>query len=256
MKRTRPIIRWPGGKSRLLKKLLPKIKPHICYAEHFGGGIALLLAKERSQVEVINDVNGDLIALYRNIQYHLPELLREIDCILGSRKNLFDFMAQPGLTEIQRAARFLARNKTSFGGNMNSFGVSKSGGGGGHFSRESNSALLGEAHKRLDRVTVEHLPYERSMALYDSKDTFHFMDPPYLGSKIDAYQSWTEKDMTLFRKRVDQLKGQWLVTVDGSDFNRELFKDCNLEAVETQNRAVNVRTHGKQMFKELIITPK
>jgi DNA adenine methylase len=255
MTKTKPILRWPGGKRRLLPKILPLITPHVCYVESFAGGLAVLLAKERSNTEVINDINGDLIALYRNVQYHLPELLREIDFALGSRKGLKDFMAQPGLTEIQRAARFLIRNKTSFGGNMDSFAVSRKNGGGG-FSRESNTALLGEAHKRLDRVTIESLPYERCMDLYDSKDTFHFFDPPYLGSKIKAYDGWTEAQMCAFRKRLDKLQGNWVLTVDGSDFNRELFKDFRIEAVSSKNQSVNVRTHGEQRFKEFIITPK
>ena len=87
-----------------------------------------MLAKERSPVEVVNDLNGDLVHLYRNVQYHLPALLQEVEWTLGSRKNLFDFIAQPGLTEIQRAARWLIRNKISFGGGMTSFGVSRSSG--------------------------------------------------------------------------------------------------------------------------------
>src|ERR1700722_9405160 len=125
MKRIRPILRWPGGKSRLLKKILPLIPPHTCYCEPFAGGLAVLLAKERSPVEVVNDLNGDLVHLYRNAQYHLPALVQELEWILNSRKNLHDFIAQPGLTEIQRAARWLVRNNICFGGYTKDFGVSR-----------------------------------------------------------------------------------------------------------------------------------
>jgi DNA adenine methylase len=235
---------------------MPLIKPHICYVEPFGGGLALLLAKERSKVEVINDINGDLIALYRNVQYHLPEILREVDFILGSRKNLSDFLQQPGLTEIQRAVRFLARNKTSFGSNMKDFAISRTGGGGGGFSREGNAALLGEAHKRLDRVTIEHLPYERILKLYDSAGTFFFLDPPYVGSKLKTYSAWTPEQMKELRERLAAVRGKWLLTVNGSEDNRRLFKGCRIRVTQTENRALNVRTHGGQTFPEFIITPK
>ena len=75
-KTIRPILRWPGRKTRMLKHRLPLIPEHVCYCEPFAGSLALLLAKPRSQVEIVNDMNGDLVALYRNLQYHLPELLR------------------------------------------------------------------------------------------------------------------------------------------------------------------------------------
>lgn len=253
--RVRPILRWPGGKTRLLPKLVPLIPEHVCYCEPFAGGLALLLAKPRSKVEVINDLNGDLVALYRNVQFHLPELLREMEFFFSSRRNLHDFNEQPGLTEIQRAARFLLKNKTSFAANMDSFAVAKTGGGGASFSREAHTALLGEAHKRLDRVVVENLPYERCLELYDSKDTFFFLDPPYLHARIRTYKGWDEDQMTEFSKRLRGLKARWLVTVDDSPFNRELFKRHQVERVVSKNQCVNNRTTPKATFGELIIQP-
>ena len=256
MERIRPILRWPGGKSRMLKLILPRIPQHVCYCEPFAGGLAVLLAKPRSQVEVVNDVNGSLVALYRNLQYHLPAILSEIHWMFSSRQNLHDFIAQPGLTEIQRAARFLLVNRTSFGGNMHSFGVAKTSGGGVGFDRDQSAKILGEAHARLNKVVVENLPYERCLANYDSKDSFIFMDPPYLNSSTAAYKGWSAEEMKKFRRHVEKLKGKWLITVDDSPLNRDLFSDCNIESFSTQNRLCNVRTHSKLKFGELIIEPK
>jgi site-specific DNA-adenine methylase len=81
-KTTKPILRWQGGKTRMLKQILPLLKPHACYVEPFFGGGAVLFAKERSSTEVINDLNGNLVALYRNLQFHLPALLGELDCVV------------------------------------------------------------------------------------------------------------------------------------------------------------------------------
>lgn len=100
----------------MLKKLLPLIPEHECYAEAFAGGLALLLAKERSDVEVVNDANKELVILYRQVQFHLPELEREIEFILNARENLKSFRTEKGITEIQIAARFFIRNRISFGG--------------------------------------------------------------------------------------------------------------------------------------------
>lgn len=254
--RTKPVLRWQGSKTRLLKQIMPLMKPHVCYCESFFGGGSVLFAKERSSVEVINDKNGNLVALYRNLQFHLPALLEELNWLFASRQNLHDFIDQPGLTELQRASRFLLVNRTSFGGNMNSFGVAKTKGGGVGFSKKQINHLLAQANKRLDGVVVENASYERVLKNYDSKETQHFIDPPYEQSTNGAYAGWDQKQLTQFRREVDKLQGNWIVTLNDSEFTRGLFSDCKLIPVVTSNRAVNRRTHAAQTFGELIITPK
>ena len=255
MKRTKPILRWSGGKSRLLKHILPLIPPHVCYCEPFAGGLAVLLAKERSDLEVANDLNGDLVHLYRNVQYHLPALLDEVEWVLNSRKNLQEFIAQPGLTEIQRAARWLIRNKISFAGKMTSFGVCRTGGGGASSSRAGILESLRAFNARMDRVMVENIPYERCIKTYDAKETFFFIDPPYLNSDPSLYEGWSEEQVTRLREIVASIKGRWLLTIDDSPFNRRLFKGCRIQAVKTYNGGVNHAHLPKAKFGELIIRP-
>lgn len=119
---TKPIVRWPGGKTRLLKHLLPLIRPHKTYVEAFAGGMALMLAKPKSSAEI---VNGDLVNLYRHAQYHLDALIEEVRWTLNSRQDMTDLVRQPGLTGLQQAARYLLRNRLSFGGAGENFAVSK-----------------------------------------------------------------------------------------------------------------------------------
>ncbi len=73
----KPIIPWIGGKRRLAKHLLPLFPAHGCYVEPFAGGAALFFMKEPSKVEVPNDINGELINLYRVVQHHLEEFVRQ-----------------------------------------------------------------------------------------------------------------------------------------------------------------------------------
>ena len=87
----KPVIPWPGGKRRLLKRLLSDIPSHTTYAEVFAGGAALLLAKAPSKAEVLNDLNSELVRLYRCVQHHLDELVRQFReelkaMTIGSRK--------------------------------------------------------------------------------------------------------------------------------------------------------------------------
>jgi len=58
-------LSYMGGKSLLTKKIIPLIPQHQCYCEVFSGAAWLLFRKEESEVEIINDINSDLVTLYR-----------------------------------------------------------------------------------------------------------------------------------------------------------------------------------------------
>lgn len=59
---------WVGGKRLLRNHIISLIPEHRCYVEAFAGGAWVYWGKEPSKVEVINDINGDLINLYKQIQ--------------------------------------------------------------------------------------------------------------------------------------------------------------------------------------------
>jgi len=241
---TKPVLRWPGGKTRLLKQILPLFRPHTCYV------------KERSKIEVVNDLNGDVVGLYRCAQFHLEALISEIQWMLSSRQNLKDYLAQPGLTDLQRAARFLIRNRTSFAGGGSSYAVAKSGGGGAGVSRETVVELLRALSLRLDKVSVENAPYERILRNYDAPATLFFLDPPYVGNDTSNYDAWQEAQMTDFAERVRDLEGDWIVTVNDSPQTRKLFRDHDITPLVTKSGTVNHRTAKGATFGELIIRRK
>src|SRR5690348_6716127 len=83
-----PIVPWPGGKRRLAKHILPLIEksPHRCYVEPFAGGAAILFLRKPAPVEIINDLNGELVRLYRCVRHHLDELVRQFRWALVSRE--------------------------------------------------------------------------------------------------------------------------------------------------------------------------
>ena len=59
-----PIIPWLGGKRRLAETILHRFPPHTCYVEVFAGGAAMYFLRQPAEVEVINDINGDVVNLY------------------------------------------------------------------------------------------------------------------------------------------------------------------------------------------------
>lgn len=198
---------------------------------------------------MINDFNGDLVNLYRYAQFHLEPLLNEVQFTLTSRADLDALVAQPGITGLQRAARYLLRNRLSFGGGGGSFAVSRQ----AAPSRENVLANLRALSARLDKVSVENLSYERLFQNYDSPDTFWFLDPPYSAGQIDNYDAWSDQTMTDFAGRVFDLQGDWLVTINDSPLNRSLFARHDVKPVVTRSGAVNKKKLPEATFGELII---
>ncbi len=236
---------------------MPRIPKHTAYVEPFAGGLAVLLAKARSPVEVVNDKNGDLVCFYRCVRFHAEPLLIELEFVLNSREEFYDFIDQPGLTDIQRAARWFFRNKTCFGGSdSTSFGISAVSGGAGMGSRRSRMEAIRQLSVRLDRVCIEHLDWTEVLSRYDRAGTFFFLDPPYTGCDAGAYKAWTIADVLQLRERLRGLKGRWLITLNDHPDIRRIFSGCRLTAVE-RARGINNRADSAKArrYRELIIEP-
>ena len=255
----KPIFNRAGGKTRLLKHLLPLVPVDAkCYVEVFGGGAALLLARETKGVEVYNDLDGQLVNLFRQAKFHHPELLRELEFLPASREEFNRLRHAPGLTEIQRAAHVLYVNKISFGGKNSSYGTNTA-----SFAAANQSKLgWGEALKafsvRFDKVNIECEDWRDLLTRYDRPHTFFFFDPPYINSgKNVGYAAWSPAEMADFAAVLPDLKGQWLLTTCDSPECREIFGGYHIQEGERANGIE--RRPGKvknSTYKELIITPK
>ena len=78
-------IPWMGGKSRLARRILARFGEHECYCEPFAGGAHVFWAKERSKVEVLNDLDGHLLNFYRVVQRAPRRLARLVAAMPHSR---------------------------------------------------------------------------------------------------------------------------------------------------------------------------
>lgn len=249
--RAKPVIGWPGGKTRMLKHILPLITPHLRYVEPFFGGGAVFFAKPESHVEVINDINGDLVSFMRSCKYHLDALLDELDLVLNSRQEIEDYRRQRGLTEIQRAARWFIINRLSFGGTMTGFRVHRTQ---RLPSRSGHTLAIRAVSRRLDQTAIEHLSWEKCLDIYDGPDAFIFMDPPYLDAGGGAYSGWSELQLGQFCERVKRLKGAWMVTFQDCDQVRDHLAGYQLQAITRANGIGNAQGRKGRTYREVIIT--
>ncbi|RSF09272.1 DNA adenine methylase [Achromobacter aegrifaciens] len=230
----KPIIPWLGGKRRLADRILPHFPKHSCYVEPFAGGAALLFARpEPAKVEVLNDINGDLVNLYRVVQHHLEEFVRQFKWALTSRQ-MFKWQKETRpetLTDIQRAARFYYLMQNCFSGKLEgmSFGTATTAPPGLNLLRLEET--LSAAHLRLARIYVEHLPWRECVKRYDRAHTLFYMDPPYWDTAgygvefgLDEYVAMAEAMRTM--------KGRALVSVNDHPKMREVFSGFPMQVLD------------------------
>lgn len=230
--KAKPIIPWIGGKRRLAKKIIPLLPPHGCYVEPFAGGAAILFLKDPSEAEVLNDINGDLVNLYRVVTHHLEEFVRQFRWALISREGyeMLNRSGTDGMTDIQRAARFYYLQKLAFGGKVESrtFGTSTT-------TQPRLNLLrieeeLSAAHIRLCRVTIENLPWRELMTRYDRPHTLFYCDPPYYGTEGYGVEFGLENYFDL-ANMAKTMAGNVLISVNDIPEMREAFMDLPQQSV-------------------------
>jgi len=215
---------WMGGKSKVAKRLRQLLPQHTCYVELFAGAANLLFVKEVSKTEVLNDINSDLVNLFRVVRYHPREFIHELAYCLESRVEFTDYRSQPGLTDIQRAARAWFIMKNSFGGlggtTHPSFAYATVG---RSFFRRSAFASVRRCHKRLDGVIIEHLDFADCLRRYDRPHTVFYCDPPYLGAH--SYKAvFTLNDHHRLATTLKALRGKFLLSINDHPKIRVLYK--------------------------------
>jgi len=229
----KPIIPWIGGKRRLAKEIIPMFPEHTCYVEPFCGAAALLFMKEQTKVEVLNDINGELTNLYRVVQHHLEEFVRQFKWALTSRK-IFEWekMKHPEtLTDIQRAARFFYLQKNCFGAKVanQTFGTAPSAP--PKFNLLRIEEDLSAAHMRLCRAYIENLPWDKVITKYDRDETLFYMDPPYWQTEGYGVEFGLEQ-YDLMAKLMRSMKGKSIVSVNDHPAMREAFAGLSMKTLQ------------------------
>lgn len=234
----RPIAAYVGGKRNLADIVIRRIRrtPHTLYAEPFVGMGGIFLRRPfRAQAEVINDLSRDVATTMRILQRHYVQFMDTIKWQLTSRSEFQRLMAvdPETLTDLERAARFLYLQRTTFGGKVSgrTFGVSA---GLARFDVTKLGPLLEAAHERLAGVVIECLPWAQFVERYDRPGALFYLDPPYWGSEDDYGKGRFPRDQ--FEQLADRLRrieGRFLVSLNDVPEVRRLFRGCRIEPVRT-----------------------
>ena len=198
----------------MVSTLLPLIPKHRTYVEVFGGAGALLFAKPRSAVEVYNDIDSGLVNLYRVLRdpESFQQLYKKAVLTPYSREEFYAMRETWNQTEdpVERAYRFYVVARMSFSGIFGrpwTLAVAQSSRGISSVVRKYLSALerLPKIHQRLSVVQIEHLDFRRIFQLYDSPETFFYLDPPYVLETRHSEEYTHEMSLEDHRELVDIL---------------------------------------------------
>jgi len=247
----KPPIPRMGGKSQLRKTIIEMIPDHTCYTEPFFGAGWVYFGKDPSKTEVINDIDGELINLFRMIKYHREEIERLMEYEVSSRDEFMYYkQLDPGcLTEIQRAVRFIYLISQSFGSRGGNYGYSASG---RPAPQIFDTSRLKEIKQRLRNTYIENLSFEKIIEKYDRPSTFHFCDPPYY--ETDGYTSeFGEVEQLRLRDKLRNIKGKFLLTINDHPEVRKWYEGFAMKEIEV-TYSVSRSAEARKGYKELIIT--
>lgn len=183
----RQVLKYPGSKWTLSRELVNLIPAHHTYCEPFAGSLALLFTKEPSPIEIVNDLDSDVVNLFRCIQKDAERLGRLIMTTPYSRE-VYDsqFGGDGPADEYERALRFLVMCWQGHGFRTNGYRVGWKNDVQG---RERAYALWNwyrlpdwviEVAERLRMVQIEHRPALEVIQRFNSEKVFMYLDPPYL----------------------------------------------------------------------------
>lgn len=182
-----PAIRYHGGKFRLAPWIIEQMPEHVCYVEPFGGAAGVLLQKPRSYSEVYNDLDGNVVNLFRVLRDpELNQRLQDACCLTPYSRDEFCHAQEPATDPIERARRMVVLACMGFG-------TAAAAGGQSGFRSDSKRKYATAAHlwerypanlaavcQRLQGVIIENKDALAVMRAHDAETTLHYIDPPYL----------------------------------------------------------------------------
>jgi DNA adenine methylase len=228
------MVPYIGGKNYLANFLISNFQTDYVtrtYCEVFGGGGWVLFKKQPSFLEVYNDLNSDLTNLFRVIRDNYPEFEHRAQWTLHSREMYAEAMKRlqedKFLSDTEKAMFYAIRRMQTFsGGNTNSWAYAVTA-----KKVESGKWLpflkrLDLINARLKRVQIECLDFERIIRKYDGKNTFFYLDPPYVEKEF-YYKTkdvnFTIDDHQRLARLLKGIQGKFMLSYYEHPLVRELY---------------------------------
>ncbi|AOR29524.1 methyltransferase [Formosa sp. Hel1_33_131] len=245
-----------GGKQNLVATILPLIPPHKLYAEVFVGGGAIFWAKPKSDTEVINDTNRELINFYEVVQNEFLDLEKMIRISLHSRSLFKDAIViynNPHMfTRIQRAWSIWIMAAQSFSSMLDgSFGYDKKKGTTSQKITNKRNSFTEEYSIRIQNVNIESTDALRIIRSRDFKDAFFYCDPPYYNSDCGHYDGYSIDDFENLLKTLSSIEGKFLMSSYPSEILSKYTEEYGWFTIKLEQSVSVSNNSGKPHKKKI-----
>lgn len=177
------LLKYPGSKWNIAPWIIQHFPEHKVYVEPFFGSGAIFFTKAPSYIEVINDINGDVVNIFRVCRERPADLARVLELTPYAREEFNDCVKIEG-DELERARRMVVRYHQSFAGantSVNSWKNSQTG------KSPRNPQLWQDlpqiVYEVCDRLREAHIENRNALELiqrYNNPEVLLYLDPPYL----------------------------------------------------------------------------
>jgi DNA adenine methylase len=236
----RPLVRYHGSKWAIAPWIVSFIPKHKVYVEPYGGGASILLRKSRSHEEVYNDLDSDIVNLFRIARDNGEELKKLLELTPFSRDEYIQAY-KPTDDPIEKARRtviraFMGRASTGATGKLSDTGILATGfrantNGCGKTAAKVWASYPEALHgiiERLRGVVIENKNAIEVIDQHDSDKTLFYVDPPYLFSVRDAGTDYryemSDQDHVELAEKLMTVKGSVIVSGYHSELYNKLYK--------------------------------
>ncbi|WP_077369584.1 DNA adenine methylase [Anaerosalibacter sp. Marseille-P3206] len=266
-----PVVKWVGGKRQLLTEIDKYIPSHFStYYEPFLGGGAVFFYLQ-PQKAIVNDINEELINLYKVIKDNVEELIvdlkkhkNEPDYFYSIRELDRDIEVYKKLNLVERASRIHYLNKTCYNG---LFRVNSQGQFNVPFGRYKNPNIVNETTLRAvsnyfnsSNIIFKCCDFEEAVK-GARKGSFIYFDPPYDPvsdtSSFTGYDKggFSREEQIRLKKLCDKLNDRgikFLLSNSETDFILDLYRDYKIEIVQAK-RTINSKGNKRGEVNEVLV---
>jgi len=266
-----PVVKWVGGKRQLLPVLTELLPERFtAYCEPFLGGGALLLWQQ-PQRAVVNDINSDLIQMYKVIRDDVEALILELEKHKNESEHFYkvrDWDRNKGiynsLSDAEKAARIIYLNKTCYNG---LFRVNNAGEFNTPFGNYKNPNIVNVPTLRAVSKYFQKAEITFSCRSYADvlaeipRGTFVYLDPPYVPvsdtANFTGYSrgGFCRDDQIHLRECCDDLHRRgikFMLSNSATDFIKEQYAAYNITIVQAK-RAINSDAAGRGQVDEVVV---
>ena len=249
-KKVAPPFGYFGSKNKIAFKLCKKLPPHNCWVEAFCGSASLTLAKPPAPIEVINDIDNEIINVFKQLRENSIELRRMIKLTPYARKEFENSREDSsGDSELEKARKFLIKAMMAingvFGEQRGGFSYSQS------YSRNGRDARVNRWYnlperlenvvERLRSVRIENRDGKELLDMFINRPaTLVYLDPPYLGNRTKGYNNDLNDEE--YHKELLQLANEAKCMIFISGYENGLYKKLLTEDKGWKKKSISTAT--------------